>query len=198
MPKCVVIDTAFDWRGDRRPNIPLPQSIIYEVHVKGFTKLFEAVPENLRGTYAGLGSHTGDRIFENLGVTAVELLAGPRACRRQGITGPQPNELLGLQHDRFFCAARRIQQQRPHGQQVTEFKEMVRSLHAAGIEVILDVVYNHTGRRKSSGPTLCFRGIDNSGQLSVVAGKSAFLHGLHRHRQHGGDIAPAHAANGAG
>src|ERR1700730_4996045 len=161
MPKCVVVDSAFDWRDDRRPNIPLHQSIVYEMHVKGFTKLFEAVPEKLRGFYAGLGSGPAIEYLKTLGVTAVELLpvhahVDDKVLQDRGLTNYWGYNTIG-----FFAPHGPYSSAGQMGEQVTEFKEMVRNVHAAGIEVILDVVYNHTGEGNHLGPTLCFRGIDN-------------------------------------
>ena len=161
MPKCVVVDSAFDWHDDRRPNIPLHQSIVYEMHVKGFTKLFEAVPEKLRGFYAGLGSGPAIEYLKTLGVTAVELLpvhahVDDKDLQDRGLTNYWGYNTIG-----FFAPHGPYSSGGQMGEQVTEFKEMVRNLHAAGIEVILDVVYNHTGEGNHLGPTLCFRGIDN-------------------------------------
>ena len=161
MPKSVVIDQAFDWQGDRPPRIPLHQSIIYEVHVKGFTNLFEALPERLRGTYAALGSGPVIEYLKHLGVTAVELLpvhahVDDKVLADRGLTNYWGYNTIG-----FFAPHGEYSSSGQAGQQVTEFKEMVRNLHAAGIEVILDVVYNHTAEGNHLGPTLCFRGIDN-------------------------------------
>ena len=162
MPKCVVIDNAFDWSGDRRPNVPLSQSIIYEVHVKGFTKLFEAVPEKLRGTYAGLASPPAVEYLKHLGVTAVELLPVHAHVDDKLLQDRSLTNYWGYNTIGFFAPHGEYSSSGSMGGQVTEFKETVRSLHAAGIEVILDVVYNHTAEGNHMGPTLCFRGVDNS------------------------------------
>ena len=161
VPKSVVTDTAFDWRGDRRPGIPLHTSVIYEVHVKGFTKLWQEVPEELRGTYAALGSATAIAYLKKLGVTAIELLPvhthiDDKVLVDRGLTNYWGYNTIG-----FFAPHAQYSSSGQLGQQVSEFKSMVRSLHAAGIEVILDVVYNHTAEGNQLGPTLCFRGIDN-------------------------------------
>ena len=161
MPKCVVVDSAFDWRDDRRPNIPLSQSIIYEVHVKGFSKLFEAIPENLRGTYAGMGSDPAIEYFKNLGITAVELLPIHAHVDDKSLQDRSLTNYWGYNTIGFFAPHGEYSSSGQMGQQVSEFKEMVRKLHAGGIEVILDVVYNHTAEGNHLGPTLCFRGIDN-------------------------------------
>jgi glycogen operon protein len=161
VPKSVVIDSGFDWRDDKKPGVPLHESIIYEVHVKGFSKLWRELPEELRGTYAGLGSPPAIDYFKKLGVTAVELLpvhahADDKFLFDQGLTNYWGYNTIG-----FFAPHAEYSSSGQMGQQVTEFKAMVRSLHAAGIEVILDVVYNHTAEGNHLGPTLCFRGIDN-------------------------------------
>ena len=161
VPKSVVIDTGFDWQGDRRPAVPLHESVIYEVHVKGFSKLWRDLPEGARGTYAGLGSPPAIDYFKNLGVTALELLpvhahTDDKVLVDHGLTNYWGYNTIG-----FFAPHAEYSSSGQMGEQVAEFKAMVRSLHAAGIEVILDVVYNHTGEGNHLGPTLCFRGIDN-------------------------------------
>jgi isoamylase len=161
MPKAVVIDNAFNWDGDRKLGRPLAESIIYEVHVKGFTKLSPGVPPELRGTYAGLGSTWAIDYFKHLGVTAVELLPvhahiDDKALVDRGLTNYWGYNTIG-----FFAPEAKYSGSGDGGGQVNEFKAMVRNLHAAGIEVILDVVYNHTAEGNHLGPTLAFRGIDN-------------------------------------
>jgi glycogen operon protein len=161
VPKAVVIDTAFDWQCDRKPGIPLHDSVIYEVHVKGFTKLWPAVPDPLRGTYAGLSSPAAIDYLKKLGVTAVELLpvqahVDDKTLVDRGLTNYWGYNTIG-----FFAPHADYSSSGQMGEQVVEFKSMVRELHAAGIEVILDVVYNHTAEGNHLGPTLCFRGIDN-------------------------------------
>jgi len=161
MPKAVVIDNAFNWDGDRKLGRPLAESIIYEVHVKGFTKLCPRVPPELRGTYAGLGSTWAIDYFKHLGVTAVELLPvhahiDDKALVDRGLTNYWGYNTIG-----FFAPEAKYSGSGDRGGQVNEFKTMVRNLHAAGIEVILDVVYNHTAEGNHLGATLAFRGIDN-------------------------------------
>jgi glycogen operon protein len=161
MPKCVVIDPAFDWKADRPPGTALESTLIYECHVKGMTMLHPKVPEHLRGTYLGLCS---DPILEHLtglGVTAVELMpvhhiAGERRLAQLGLTNYWGYSSIGyFAPDVRYATGGR-------GQQVAEFKAMVKRFHQANLEVILDVVYNHTGEGNQYGPTLSFRGIDNS------------------------------------
>ena len=161
MPKAVVIDNAFNWDGDRKIGRPLAESIIYEVHVKGFTKLCPDVPPELRGTYAGLGSTWAIDYLKHLGITAVELLpvhahVDDKALVDRGLTNYWGYSSIG-----FFAPEASYSGSGDLGGQVTEFKTMVRNLHAAGIEVILDVVYNHTAEGNHLGATLAFRGIDN-------------------------------------
>src|SRR6266576_3032420 len=161
VPKSVVIDTGFDWQGDRRPGVPLHNSVIYEVHVKGFSKLWQEVPEGLRGTYAALGSPAAIDYLKKLGVTAVDLLPvhahiDDKILVDRGLTNYWGYNTIG-----FFAPHAQYSSSGQTGAQVSEFKSMVRNLHSAGIEVILDVVYNHTAEGNHLGPTLCFRGIDN-------------------------------------
>jgi glycogen operon protein len=161
VPKSVVIDSTFDWHGDKKLGVPLHNSMIYEVHVKGFTKLCPDVPEELRGTYAGLGSAAAIDYLKKLGVTAVELLPvqahiDDKVLIDRGLTNYWGYNTIG-----FFAPHADYSSSGQLGEQISEFKSMVRNLHAAGIEVILDVVYNHTAEGNHLGPTLCFRGIDN-------------------------------------
>jgi len=161
VPKSVVINNAFDWHDDKRPGIPLHSSVIYEVHVKGFSKLWHELPEQLRGTYAGLGSAPAIDYFKKLGVTAIELLPvhahiDDKTLIDRGLTNYWGYNTIG-----FFAPHAQYSSSGQFGEQVLEFKTMVRNLHAAGLEVILDVVYNHTAEGNHLGPTLCFRGIDN-------------------------------------
>ncbi len=161
VPKSVVIDPGFDWQGDRRPGIPLRSSVIYETHVKGFSKLWPDVPEEVRGTYAALGHPAAINYFKKLGVTAIELLPvhahiDDKVLVDRGLTNYWGYNTIG-----FFAPHAQYSSSGQMGEQVVEFKSMVRNLHGAGIELILDVVYNHTAEGNHLGPTLCFRGIDN-------------------------------------
>jgi isoamylase len=174
MPKSVVIDEVFDWQDDRGPGIPLHQSVIYEVHVKGFTKLCLNVPEQLRGTYAGVGSDGAIAYLKNLGVTAVELLpvhahVDDKVLMDRGLTNYWGYNTIG-----FFAPHGEYSSSGQMGEQVTEFKSMVRNLHRAGLEVILDVVYNHTAEGNHLGPTLCFRGVDNIASYRLLADSPRF------------------------
>ncbi|PYK75704.1 MAG: glycogen debranching enzyme GlgX, partial [Verrucomicrobia bacterium] len=174
VPKSVVIDTGFDWQGDQRPGIPLHSSVIYELHVKGFSKLWRDVPEKLRGTYAALGTPAAIDYFKKLGVTAIELLPvhahiDDKLLVDRGLTNYWGYNTIG-----FFAPHAQYSSSGQMGQQVSEFKSMVRSLHAAGIEVILDVVYNHTGEGNHLGPTVCFRGVDNAAFYRLLADNPRF------------------------
>jgi isoamylase len=169
MPKSVVVDPKFNWGDDKRPNIPFSETIIYEVHVKGFTKLWNEIPEKLRGTYAGIANENAIRYLKKLGVTAVELLPvhthlNDKVLVDRGLTNYWGYNTIG-----FFAPYAPYSSNREPGAEVIEFKGMVRNLHAAGLEVILDVVYNHTGEGNHLGPTVCFRGIDNSVYYRLLA-----------------------------
>jgi glycogen operon protein len=161
MARCVVLDTSFDWADDRPLATPLHESIIYELHVKGFTYRHPEVPAELRGTYAGLASPPIVAYLQSLGVTAVELLPvhhriDDRHLVARGLTNYWGYNTLG-----YFAPDIRYSSSGTQGEQVREFKAMVKTLHAAGIEVLLDVVYNHSAEGSQLGPTLSFRGIDN-------------------------------------
>jgi glycogen operon protein len=161
MPRSVVIDPHFPWGDDHRPNIPWADTVIYEAHVKGLTKRHPGIPEELRGTYAGLAHPAALDHLQKLGVTAIELMPvhhfiDPRFLVDRGLVNYWGYESLG-----YFAPEARYCSAGGRGEQVREFKAMVRTLHAAGFEVILDVVYNHTCEGNHLGPTLSFRGIDN-------------------------------------
>jgi len=161
MPRSVVIDPAFDWDNDQPPATPLAKSIIYELHVKGFTKLHPEVPKELRGTYAGLAAPPVIDYLKSLGVTAVELLPVHHHIDERFLVDQGKVNYWGYNTLGFFAPDTRYSSSGSLGGQVREFKAMVKTLHAAGIEVILDVVYNHTAEAGRLGPTLSFRGIDN-------------------------------------
>jgi isoamylase len=161
MPKGVVCDMSFDWEDDRAPDTPLHQSVIYEVHVKGFSQQHPDVPDELRGTYAGLAHPTSIEYLQSLGVTAVELLPVHDILNDRRLVDLGLSNYWGYNTTNFFAPAARYSSSSDRGGQVTEFREMVKALHRAGIEVILDVVYNHTSESDHLGPTLSFRGIDN-------------------------------------
>jgi glycogen operon protein len=169
MPKSVIVDPAFDWQGDRHPDIPMAQTIIYETHVKGFSKLWTELPENIRGTYLGLGSQKAIDYFKSLGITAIELLPVHHRMDSQYLNDKGLTDYWGYNSIGFFAPDSRFATNGGLGEQVFEFKTMVKNLHAAGIEVILDVVYNHTSEGNHLGPTFSFRGLDNSTYYRLVA-----------------------------
>jgi isoamylase len=161
MPKCVVIAAAFDWGDDRPPATPWDRTLIYECHVKGMTMLHPEVPKELRGTYIGLSSEPVIRHLRSLGVTAVELLPVHQRASEARLAAMGLVNYWGYSPIAYFAPDVRFARG-GLGQQVAEFKTMVRRLHAAGLEVLLDVVYNHTAEGGCLGPTLSFRGIDNA------------------------------------
>ena len=161
-PLGLIVDTAFTWGKDERPNIPWERTVIYELHVKGFTKLMSEVPEKLRGTYAGLASAPAIDFLKHLGVTAVELLPIHFHVDEDFLTQKQRVNYWGYNSLGFFAPEPRYCATHDPELMAQEFKSMVRTLHSAGIEVILDVVYNHTAEGNERGPTLSWRGIDNT------------------------------------
>jgi isoamylase len=162
LPKAMVIDPDFDWAGDRPPRVPWHYSIVYELHVKGFTARHPDVPPPLQGTYAGLASNPAIDHLLSLGITAVELLPVHHHVDEQALAGGGLTNYWGYNSIAFFAPDSRYSSSGARGEQVREFKAMVRALHAAGIEVILDVVYSHTAEGNQLGPTFSFRGIDNA------------------------------------
>jgi glycogen operon protein len=162
VPKCVVIDPHFDWEEDKPPNIPFHKSIIYEAHVKGMTKLHPDIPEEIRGTYAALGHPVTIQYLKDLGITAIELMPVHHFITDRYLVDKGLTNYWGYNTIGFFAPDIRYSSSGTLGEQVVEFKKMVKELHKAGIEVILDVVYNHTGEGNQNGPTVSFRGIDNS------------------------------------
>jgi len=158
VPRSVVSAESFEWGDDRPPRTALADSVIYEAHVKGLTYLHPDVPEPLRGTYAGVAHPAVIEHLQRLGVTAIELLPVHQFVHDGALVARGLRNYWGYQPIGYFA---------PHneyaasGDAVAEFKQMVRALHAAGLEVLLDVVYNHTAEGNQDGPTLCFRGLDN-------------------------------------
>jgi isoamylase len=161
VPKGIVTSSHFDWQNDRSPQIPLHESVIYEAHVKGMTVCDPEVPENLRGTYLGLVSQPMIDYFKKLGITAVELMPVHEFLDDKYLLDKGLKNYWGYNTINYFSPAARYSSAGGMGQQIGEFKAMVREFHRAGIEVILDVVYNHTAEGNQLGPTLSFRGIDN-------------------------------------
>jgi isoamylase len=162
VPRSVVVDPYFDWSADRPPRRPLHETVIYETHVKGFTKLHPDVPPEIRGTYAGLAHPASIRYLTALGVTAVELLPVHQSINDSYLAQKGLVNYWGYNSIGFFAPHNAYGRGSGRGEQVTDFKQMVVALHEAGLEVILDVVYNHTAEGTHLGPTLCFRGIDNA------------------------------------
>ena len=168
VPKSIVVDTRFDWSGHERPNRPLHQTEIYELHVKGFTARMPDVPPELRGTYAGLGHPASIEYLTRLGVSAVELMPVHQFIHDGHLIERGLRNYWGYNSIGFFAPHNEYSSAGQCGEQVREFKEMVDALHAAGIEVILDVVYNHTAEGNHLGPVLSFKGLDNTAYYRVV------------------------------
>jgi len=161
MPKNIVINPFFDWGNDRPPRIPYHETVIYEAHVRGLTLRHPEIPPHQRGTYAGLGHPAVIEHLRRIGVTAVELLPVHQFLPDQALAQRDLTNYWGYNTIGFLAPHNRYSSAGQRGEQVGEFKSMVRALHSEGIEVILDVVYNHTAEGDHRGPTLCFRGIDN-------------------------------------
>ena len=183
IPRSVVTDDSFDWEGDAPLRRPWAETVIYELHVKGFTQRMPGVRDDLRGTYAGLASDAAVGHLRDLGITAVELLpvhhiADEDFLVERGLTNYWGYSTIGFLSPHAGYAATGTR-----GEQVREFKGMVKALHRAGIEVILDVVYNHTAEGSHLGPTLSLQGCRQRVVLPPPAGRPAPLHGLHRDRQ---------------
>ena len=157
MPKCRVVDTAFSWGDDRRPDRPWHDTVIYELHVKGYTMQHPGIPQALRGSYAGLCTAPALQHLRRLGVTAVQLMPVQAFLTDRHLAQRELENYWGYNTLGFFAPERRYAAQQP----VQEFKTLVRTLHAAGIEVLLDVVYNHSCEGNHLGPTLSLRGLDN-------------------------------------
>jgi isoamylase len=170
VPKSIVIDPRFDWENDRRLRIALADSIIYETHVKGFSITNPAVPKELRGTYAGLAHPASIEYLRKLGVTAVELLPVHHFINDNHLVEQGLSNYWGYNTLGYFAPAERYSSDPTPGASVKEFKSMVKELHKAGIEVILDVVYNHTCEGNELGPMLSFKGIDNTVYYRTVEG----------------------------
>lgn len=167
MPKCVVVDPAFSWGNDTRPQIPWHKTLIYELHVKGFTALHPQIPPEMRATYAGLSSTVIIDYFHTLGITAIELMPVHQFIPERFLSEKNLTNYWGYNSIGYFAPHAKYSSSGVAGQQVDEFKTMVKTLHREGIEVILDVVYNHTAEGNHLGPTLCFRGIDNSSYYNL-------------------------------
>jgi glycogen operon protein len=161
MPRCVVVNPYFDWDNDHPPRTPWHDTVIYEVHVKGFTQLHPDVPLPLRGTYAGLAHPASIKYLKSLGVTALELMPVHHYVHDKFLVQRGLRNYWGYNSIGYFAPHDELANAPSQGGQVQEFRRMVKLLHQNGIEVILDVVYNHTAEGGALGPVLCFRGIDN-------------------------------------
>jgi isoamylase len=168
VPKAVVIDNSFYWGDDVAPSTPWHETVIYEANVRGFTVRHPAIPAELRGTYAGLAHPAAIEHLQLLGVTALELMPVHHFIHPQFLLELGLRNYWGYDPIGYFAPHAGYSSSGARGQQVVEFKEMVRALHEAGIEVIIDVVYNHTGEGNHLGPTLCYRGIDNASYYRVI------------------------------
>jgi isoamylase len=175
IPKSVVVDDTFDWEEDKNPKIPYHKSVIYETHVRGFTITHPDIPENIRGSYSALAHPVVIQYLKDLGITAIELMPVhqfviDRHLKEKGLTNYWGYNSIG-----FFAPDVRYSSTGVCGEQVTEFKNMVKELHKAGIEVILDVVYNHTAEGNHLGPTLSFKGIDNTAYYRLMPDKRYYM-----------------------
>ncbi|MGI8411388.1 MAG: alpha-amylase family glycosyl hydrolase, partial [Solirubrobacteraceae bacterium] len=168
VPKSVVIDDSFYWEGDRPPRVPFAATVIYETHVKGFTMRHPGVREDLRGTYAGLASKEAIAYLVKLGVTAVELLPVHHIADESFLSGRGLTNYWGYSTIGFFAPFSGYAATGIRGAEVREFKGMVKALHGAGIEVILDVVYNHTAEGNHLGPILSLKGVDNQSYYRLM------------------------------
>lgn len=168
--KSVVVNPYFDWGADRHPNIPYHDSVIYEAHVRGMTNLNVDVPPDIRGTYAGLAYPTVIEYLKNLGVTTIELMPIHQYVNDTFLQEKGLSNYWGYNTIGFFAPHNAYSSSGQRGEQVNEFKSMVKAYHNAGMEVILDVVYNHTAEGNDRGPTLSFKGIDNQAYYRLVDG----------------------------
>ncbi|HEY4377952.1 MAG TPA: alpha-amylase family glycosyl hydrolase, partial [Acidimicrobiales bacterium] len=168
MPRCVVVDQGFDWEGDRPPAVPWSETVIYEAHVKGFTKRHPDVRTDLQGTYGGLAADAAVEHLRSLGVTAVELMPVHHIAAEQFLFDRGLTNYWGYSSIGYLAPHAGYAATGAHGEQVREFKGMVKALHRAGIEVILDVVYNHTAEGNHLGPMLSFKGVDNAAYYRLM------------------------------
>jgi glycogen operon protein len=171
VPKAVIVDTTFDWDGDRPPLVPWSETVIYEAHVRGLTRLHPRVDESVRGTYLGLCQPQVIAYLKDLGVTAVELLPVHAFLDEEFLVARGLRNYWGYNTHGYFAPEARYAARGTKGEQVREFKQMVRTLHENSLEVILDVVFNHTAEGAHLGPTLCYRGLDNSVYYRLMPGQ---------------------------
>jgi isoamylase len=175
MPWSVVASPWFDWDMDRRPRTPWADTVVYEVHVKGFTQQFPGLSDELKGTYAGIASPEAIDHFKKLGVTAIELLPVHQFTHDAFLEARDLRNYWGYNSVGYLAPHNEYSSSGQRGEQVQEFKQMVKELHRAGIEVILDVVYNHTAEGNHLGPTLCYRGLDNPSYYRLMEDKQYYL-----------------------
>ena len=168
VPHGIVVDQHYDWEDDKRPEIPAEKSIIYEAHVSGLTGQHPSVPEHQRGTFAGIAHPDVINYLKDLGVTTIELLPAQQFVSEPFLLAQNRENYWGYNTLAFFAPHAQYSSSGAHGQQVNEFKDMVKALHRAGLEVILDVVYNHTPEGNEFGPTLSLRGFDNKGYYHLT------------------------------
>lgn len=174
LTKGVVIDTSYDWEGVRRPDLPMNQTIIYEAHVKGMTELHPDLPKELRGTYAGMAHPVIIEYLKNLGVTAIELMPVHHFIQDDRLVKMGLSNYWGYNSQSFFAPHADYAASGNAGQQVREFKDMVKKLHRAGLEVILDVVYNHTAEGNHYGPMIGMKGLDNLNYYRLKADQKQY------------------------
>jgi isoamylase len=175
LPKCIVVSNEFDWEDDKPLRIPYQNTIIYEMHVKGFTKLNPDIPEELRGTYAGIAHPASIKYLKALGISAVELMPVHHFVTDRHLDDRGLSNYWGYNTINFFSPDIRYAANKTDGGQINEFREMVKALHKEGIEVILDVVYNHTAEGNEMGPTLSLRGIDNASYYRLADDKRFYM-----------------------
>ena len=168
VPRSIIVADDFDWGDDTRPRVPDHETIVYETHVKGFTKRHPGVPEGIRGTFAGLAAPAAIDHLVSLGVTSVELMPTHQFLDDAFLLQRGLRNYWGYNSIGYFAPHGEYAAGGSHGPQVDEFKRMVRALHAAGLEVILDVVYNHTGEGGHTGPTISLRGLDNQAYYRLL------------------------------
>jgi isoamylase len=171
VPKSVVVDPSYDWEDDEPMRTPFRRTVIYETHIKGFTCQHPEVPDELKGTYAGMSCPPVLKYIKKLGVTAVELMPVHHFVNDRHLIDKGLSNYWGYNSIGFFAPHAPYASSGVLGDQVREFKDMVKAYHKAGIEVILDVVYNHTAEGNQLGPTLCFRGIDNAAYYRLIDGE---------------------------
>ncbi|MDB5191754.1 MAG: glycogen debranching protein [Segetibacter sp.] len=175
IPKSVVVNSNFDWGEDKAPKFPYHKSVIYETHVKGFTQLHPEIPEEIRGSYAAIGHPVTINYLKELGITAIELMPVHHFIVDRYLKDKDLTNYWGYNTIGFFAPDVRYSSSGVLGEQVYEFKQMVKNLHEADIEVILDVVYNHTGEGNHMGPTVSFRGVDNASYYRLTGDKRYYM-----------------------